>query len=377
MRRARRLRAARGRLRGTGHADRRRAAPALRAAAAVQGRAWSPTSAGAEVASPTPERLRRAGHRLHRPARAPPAIDRAAKTVRFADGTSLPYDRLLLATGARPRRLPLARADGAASPICAPSTTRSRIRDALGPGGRVAIVGGGFIGLELAASGAQARRRGHRHRGAAAHPDARRAGGDRRGRRGAPSSPRASSCAAASASPRSPRRQACRIALADGRAIDADLVVIGIGAVPVTALAEAAGLALDNGIAVDDRAAHQRSRTSSPPATAARFRIRIYGGRRVRLEVWRNAQEQGTLAARNMLGAGEPISAVPWFWSDQYDLTLQIAGLAEGAHAAGPPRARRRRLRPLPPRAPTAGCSPPAASARATRSPRTSGWPKC
>ena len=53
----------------------------------------------------------------------------------------------------------------------------------------------------------------------------------------------------------------------------------------------------------------------------------LYAGRRVRLESWRNAQEQGALAARNMLGAGEPVSAVPWFWTDQYDLTLQIAGL--------------------------------------------------
>ena len=61
------------------------------------------------------------------------------------------------------------------------------------------------------------------------------------------------------------------------------------------------------------------------------FPLEIYGGRRVRLESWRNAQDQGTLAARNMLGAEEPVSAVPWFWSDQHDLTLQIAGLAEGA----------------------------------------------
>ena len=58
-----------------------------------------------------------------------------------------------------------------------------------------------------------------------------------------------------------------------------------------------------------------------------------YGHRRVRLECWRSAQEQGTLAARNMLGQDEPLAAVPWFWSDQYELTLQIAGLAEGASA--------------------------------------------
>ncbi|MBW8790899.1 MAG: ferredoxin reductase, partial [Rhizobium leguminosarum] len=61
------------------------------------------------------------------------------------------------------------------------------------------------------------------------------------------------------------------------------------------------------------------------------FPLPIYGGRRVRLESWRNAQEQGTLAAANMLGRNEAVSSVPWFWSDQYDMTLQISGLAEGA----------------------------------------------
>ena len=106
--------------------------------------------------------------------------------------------------------------------------------------------------------------------------------------------------------------------------------MIGIGAVPVTGLAEEAGLAIENGISVD-----RFLRTSDPDIYAAgdccSFPLEIYGGRRVRLESWRNAQDQGTLAAKNMLGAEEPVSAVPWFWSDQHDLTLQIAGLADGA----------------------------------------------
>ena len=92
-------------------------------------------------------------------------------------------------------------------------------------------------------------------------------------------------------------------------------------------------MTIDNGIAVDERLQTSVTPTSSPPAIAAPSRWRIYGGRRVRLEAWRNAQDQGALAARNMLGAGEAIAAVPWFWSDQYELTLQIAGLAEGADA--------------------------------------------
>ncbi|KAB2862650.1 MAG: ferredoxin reductase, partial [Bauldia sp.] len=107
--------------------------------------------------------------------------------------------------------------------------------------------------------------------------------------------------------------------------------VVGIGAVPVTGLAEAAGLALDNGIAVD-----ACLRTSDPDVFAAgdccSFPLALYGGRRVRLESWRNAVDQAGLAARNLLGAEDPIASVPWFWSDQYELTLQIAGLPdEGA----------------------------------------------
>ena len=119
-----------------------------------------------------------------------------------------------------------------------------------------------------------------------------------------------------------------RITLAGGQDIVADLAVIGIGAVPVTGLAAEARLAIDNGIAVDAELA-----TSDPDILAAgdccSFPLAVYGGRRVRLEAWRNAQEQGALAARNMLGAGEAHAAVPWFWSDQYSLTLQIAGLSD------------------------------------------------
>jgi 3-phenylpropionate/trans-cinnamate dioxygenase ferredoxin reductase subunit len=110
--------------------------------------------------------------------------------------------------------------------------------------------------------------------------------------------------------------------------MDADLVIVGIGAIPNTALAEAAGLAIANGIASDDRL-----RTSDPLIFAAgdccSFPLALYGGRRVRLESWRNARDQGALAGRNMAGADEPHAAVPWFWTDQFDLGLQIAGLPD------------------------------------------------
>jgi 3-phenylpropionate/trans-cinnamate dioxygenase ferredoxin reductase subunit len=122
------------------------------------------------------------------------------------------------------------------------------------------------------------------------------------------------------------------VRLSDGREIAADTVVAGIGAAPDTRLAEAAGLSIDNGIAVDATLA-----TSDPDIYAAgdccSFPHMLFGGTRIRLEAWRNAQSQGSHAAENMLGAAKEYQAVPWFWSDQYDLSLQISGLpSEGTN---------------------------------------------
>ncbi|WP_165779670.1 NAD(P)/FAD-dependent oxidoreductase [Mesorhizobium sanjuanii] len=255
------------------------------------------------------------------------AIDRAARSVRLSDGSTLPYNKLLLATGSTPRRLPMP----GLGPRCVYLRTFNdalAIRAHLKAGNRIAIVGGGFIGLELAAA---ARRSGASVTVIEAQP--------RILMRGVP---------AEIAEIIHPAHEAegvnilcgegiatiadngagVRIALVGGRVIVADLAVIGIGAVPVTALAAEAGLAIDNGIAVD-----AELRTSDPDIFAAgdccSFPLAVYGGRRVRLEAWRNAQEQGALAARNLLGAGETHVAVPWFWSDQYGLTLQISGLSD------------------------------------------------
>ncbi len=252
------------------------------------------------------------------------AIDRAGREVVLASGARLPYDRLLLATGARPRTLP-----GLEGPSVATLRTlddAARIRAALGPGRRLAVVGGGFIGLELAAS---ARRMGADVTVIEALP--------RLLTRGVP--PEVATVlhdrhSAEGVTLRYDARIAAispdGILLADGTSVAADLVVVGIGAVPNVELASAAGLAIDNGIAVDATLA-----TADPAIFAAgdccSFPLALYDDRRVRLESWRSAQEQGALAARNLLGAGEAVSAVPWFWSDQYDLSLQIAGLAEGA----------------------------------------------
>ncbi|RUU71628.1 ferredoxin reductase [Mesorhizobium sp. M2C.T.Ca.TU.009.01.2.1] len=255
------------------------------------------------------------------------AIDRTAHTAQLSDGSSLSYDKLLVATGSVPRKLPMP----GLGPRCVYLRTFNdalAIRAHLSAGNRVAVIGGGFIGLELAAA---ARKLGATVTVIEAQP--------RILTRGVPAEIAEIIHKAHEAEGVAIRTgqgiaaiaddgKEVAITLADGQTVVADLVVIGIGAVPVTALAAEAGLAIDNGIAVDEHL-----RTADPDIFAAgdccSFPLAVYGGRRVRLEAWRNAQEQGALAAKNMLGAGEAHAAVPWFWSDQYGLTLQIAGLPD------------------------------------------------
>lgn len=255
------------------------------------------------------------------------AIDRTAHVVRLSDGSALAYDKLLLATGSVPRKLPVPGLGGRCVYLRTFNDALA-IRAHLNAGNRITIVGGGFIGLELAAA---ARRLGAAVTVIEAQP--------RILMRGVPAeiaqvihqAHEAEGvkilCGQGIAAIADDGAEV-RIALASGHDIVADLAVIGIGAVPVTGLAGQAGLTIDNGVAVD-----AELRTSDRDIFAAgdccSFPLAIYGGRRVRLEAWRNAQEQGALAARNMLGAGEAHSAVPWFWSDQYGLTLQIAGLSD------------------------------------------------
>jgi len=203
-----------------------------------------------------------------------------------------------------------------------------RIRGAVKPGSHIAILGGGFIGLEIAAS---ARKRGADVTVIEALPRILTRGVPEEIARIIDARHRDEGVTLACGKGVSALRETTstiEAALSDGSSVAADLLIIGIGAVPVTDLAQKAGLAIENGIAVDDRL-----RTSDPDIYAAgdccSFPLAIYGGRRVRLECWRNAQDQGALAARNLLGAGDSTTAVPWFWSDQYDLTLQIAGLPD------------------------------------------------
>jgi 3-phenylpropionate/trans-cinnamate dioxygenase ferredoxin reductase subunit len=259
------------------------------------------------------------------------AIDRAAHAIVAGDGRRFGYDRLCLATGALPRRLTIG--DPGACLVLRSYDDALALRRRFVAGARVTIIGGGFIGLELACSAvsrgcaatiiesatrimtrgvpaeiAEIAARRHRSAGVELIVDARIASIER-------------------------SAQGAVVILQDGRRVVADHIVAGVGAAPDTALAAACGLAVDNGVAVDGAL-----RTSDPDIFAigdcASFPHPLCGGRRIRLEAWRNAQDQGVFVARSMLGEVAPYAAVPWFWSDQYDLTLQIAGLVDEGRAS-------------------------------------------
>jgi len=259
--------------------------------------------------------------KLGAPAR---AIDRAAKTVELADGERVPYDKLLLATGCGGRALP---AHFTSVPILylRSLADAERIRAALKPGLEVVLIGGGFIGLEIAAS---ARKLGAEVTVLEMAPrlmsravpgvvsEAVRALHERHGvafEFGA--------------------RLNAIVRGADGRilvetraaAYPADLVVAGIGAEPNTALAEAAGLVVEDGIRVD-----ACGRTSDPDIFAAGDVTRHDNpllGRAIRVESWQVALNQAAAVAAAMVGTSAPYAELPWLWTDQYDCNIQALGL--------------------------------------------------
>ena len=248
-------------------------------------------------------------------------IDRAGRTVDLENGECLDYDTLVIATGARPRVFPglekaltLRTLDDAAA-----------IMDRFMRSAHVAIIGGGFIGLELAAT---ARTAGAQLTVVEA--------ADRLMARAVP--PQIAAIIEARHRDAGVELRLGTgvervgdgyVRLADGSAVEADLVVAGVGAMPDTALAEAAGLAIANGIVVD-----HRFRTSDPDICAAGDCCAFpWRGRQVRLESWRATHDHASHLAKAIMGAEDTYDAVPWFWSDQYDLTLQVAGLPEPGHA--------------------------------------------
>jgi 3-phenylpropionate/trans-cinnamate dioxygenase ferredoxin reductase subunit len=250
-------------------------------------------------------------------------IDLASRQIKTS-GAAIAYDRLMLTTGARVRRLDL---PGSTLPGVLYLRTiddSEAIRDALKRQARVVVIGGGFIGLEVAAS---ARKRGchvtvleatDRLMGRAVAPEVGTYFADLHRRHGTEIRLGTSLVRFEGAG------RLERIVLADGSAIEADLAVIGIGIVPNVELAGEAGLAIDNGIIVDDR-----GRTSDPHIFAAgdvANQPNAFLGRRIRLESYQNAQDQGMAVGRNMIGGDEVHNDRLWVWTDQYDVNLQMLG---------------------------------------------------
>lgn len=276
------------------------------------------------------------------------AIDRLAACVQLSNGERLPYTGLVLATGASPRRLTL---PGAQAPNVLPLRSRAdaeALAAALAACQAqqlpVVVVGGGFIGLEVAAT---ARKKGLAVTVLEAAPRL-------LGRVLAPvladwyASLHQSHGVVVRLHARLERvvtdatGQVVAVELAGGEQLPCGLVVVGVGVSANDALARAAGLECDQGIVVDDCA-----RTADPRIVAAGDCTvrRCADGRLLRLESVHNATEQGKSAAAALLGQPRPFSATPWFWSDQYDKKLQIAGLSAGAdqwvlrgdaHSGGP-----------------------------------------
>ncbi len=256
------------------------------------------------------------------------SIDRSAQTVALEHGGTVSYDALIIATGSRPRALPVEGADLDGVFDLRDLADVERIRPRMMEGQKLVIVGAGYIGLEAAAV---ARQLGldvtvlemesrvlarvtspvmsaffeaeHSRQGVTVRTDARLAtlgGAD---------------------------GKVTTATLADGSELSADIVLVGIGILPNVELAEDAGIACSNGILTD-----RDARTNDPRVFAAgdcAARPLVHYGRQGRLESVHNAIEQGKLAAAAIMGKPRPPEDCPWFWSDQYDLKLQIAGLSQ------------------------------------------------
>lgn len=256
------------------------------------------------------------------------ALDPIARTVRLADGRTLPYDRCLLATGGHARELPALPRGRAGVHYIRTLNDALDLRAALRPGVRAAVIGGGFLGLEVASTA--------RELGAEVTVIE---NGSRLLERALPAivsdwlaeRVRASGVdlrlggAIAAIGDGPPYA----ITLADGTQVNADLIVVSIGLAPEVTLARQAGLPLDDngGICVDAQA-----RTADPHVYAAgdcASQPRACLGTAARFESWQNANEQARAAATAMLGLAPAAAPYPWFWTDQYGCNIQILGLPQ------------------------------------------------
>ena len=271
------------------------------------------------------------------------AIDRATRQLRLAEGAPIAYDKLILCSGGRARALQVPGANLPGVLTLRNLDDARTLGQALIAGNRLVVVGGGWIGLEVAAT---ARNKGMRVTVVEAM--------SRLCERTVP--PEISEYlaglhaahgtevmlgAGVEKLARHEHQQGhedherdeqgtLTVMLNDGRSLDCETVVVGIGLIPNDELAREAGLACDGGVVVD-----AQCRTSDPCIFAAGDVASwhcAWAGRRMRLESWQNAQEQGIAAARSALGLEVDHQPLPWFWSDQYDSNLQIYGMPQTSH---------------------------------------------
>ncbi|MDM4768916.1 NAD(P)/FAD-dependent oxidoreductase [Solimonas sp. SE-A11] len=255
-------------------------------------------------------------------------LHRQHREVELADGRRIAYRGLALTTGGRARPLPVPGGDLRGVQVLRSMDDARALRPALREGSRLVIIGGGFIGLEAAAAAIKAGARVTLLEGlerVLARVTAPQISDffERAHREAGVDLVTGAQVAAVLG-----RDAVEAVQLADGRLIAADHVLVGIGLLPNVDLALQAGLEVADGIVVDECA-----RSSDPQIVAAgdcANHPSAFAGRRLRLESVQNALEQARTAAATLLGAQEPYRTVPWFWSDQYDLKLQMVGLSQG-----------------------------------------------
>ncbi|MCH8917234.1 MAG: hypothetical protein E2O90_09890 [Alphaproteobacteria bacterium] len=255
------------------------------------------------------------------------AIDRPGRAVVLADGGRVGYDKLLVTTGARVRRIDCPGADLAGIHYIRTIDDTLALRPALTDGVRVAVIGGGFIGLEVAAS---ARTRGARVTvvelagqvlARVADPAVGALVADLHRSKGV------HIMTGTSVERIDGNGRVAELICTDGETIAADVVVVGIGIVPNQEIAGDAGLDVGNGIMVDEYGLTSDADIFAAGDAACHFNPIL--GRHLRLESWANAQNSGIAVARNMVTEPVPYAELPWFWSDQFDLNLQVVGAPE------------------------------------------------
>jgi 3-phenylpropionate/trans-cinnamate dioxygenase ferredoxin reductase subunit len=256
------------------------------------------------------------------------SLDTSSSEVELDDGVRLRYDRLLLTTGAEPRRLAIPGADLDGVLYLRSVQDSDTLRERLDRGGTTVVVGAGWIGAEVAAS---ARQRGLEVTVLdPASVPLERVMGTEVGAiyRDIHTDQGVQMLMGTGVEAFEGDGAVQRVRTSDGRDLECDFVVVGVGVEPRTGLAAQAGLAVDNGILVDEHL-----QTSAPGVFAAGDVANVHHpfyGERIRVEHWANALNQGPAAARSMLGQGSAYERLPYFFSDQYDLGMEYSGFAAG-----------------------------------------------